>query len=405
MRVLFLTQVLPYPLDAGPKVRAYYTLRHLARRGHAVTLLSFVRDSDTEAALDHLREYCTQVLAVPLRRTVLGEALGGIRSLATREPFLITRDHFPAMLRAAQAAADGVDVIHADQLWMAPYALAAARAHGGRPRLVLDQHNAVFLIPQRMADSARNLPLRLAYQRETALMRAFECRVCQLFDQVVTVTEQDRDTLLGLYPTGAAPGPWPAIPICIEPPDDCPLRVEPCPDELLFVGGMHWPPNADGVQWFAREVLPLARQAAPHLRFTAVGKAPPAVAALGSDYIQLPGYVDDLGPYWAGRPTFVVPLRAGGGMRVKIIEAWGQGLPVVSTTIGAEGLACRPGENILLADTPGDFADAILQLQQDPQLAARVGQGGRETVQQHYDWRRTYSAWDQVYQPARAATT
>jgi glycosyltransferase involved in cell wall biosynthesis len=402
MRLLFLTQVLPYPLDAGPKVRAYYTLRHLVERGHQVTLASFVRPSDSPAALAHLEGLCEAVVTVPLQRTRRREALALGRSLLTGAPLLIARDHAAPMHRALQRLArqSRFDAIHADQLWMAPYALAAhdaARRAGHAPRLVLDQHNAVFLVPRRMAAAARHPLLRWAYNREAAQMARYEARLCRRFDHVVTVTHEDRLTLRQLYRGGRLPNFAGTIPICVDTQAVTPRPVAAAPD-IVFVGGMHWPPNADGAEWFVRQVLPRVRAAVPAAKFWAVGKVPPAVAqALGGDAVHLPGYVPDLQPWWDRARLFVVPLRAGGGMRVKILDAWMRGLPVVSTRIGAEGLACADGEDILLADTPEAFAAAVTRVLADAGLAECLAQAGRRTVQREYDWRRVYPAWDRIY--------
>jgi glycosyltransferase involved in cell wall biosynthesis len=161
---------------------------------------------------------------------------------------------------------------------------------------------------------------------------------------------------------------------------------------------MHWPPNADGVTWFAEEVLPLIIKALPNARFTAVGKQPPRRTGAASPAgLNLPGYVKELQPFWERSAAFVVPLRAAGGMRVKILDAWARGLPVISTTIGAEGLAWVEGENLLIADTAADFAAAVTRVLTLPDLAARLAQGGRATVEQHYDWRTAYAAWDAIY--------
>lgn len=404
MRILFLSQVLPYPLDAGPKVRSYYTLRHLAERGHAVTLVSFVRGSDTAEAVKHLQDYCERVITVPLKRTPWQDARAIGRSLLSAEPLLIARDHIAAMHTCIQslAGSDHFDAVHADQLWMAPYALVArdrAERERRKPRLILDQHNAVFLIPRRMAAQARNPLTRWVYHRESALMAAFEARTCLAFDRVVTVTEEDQQYLLQLYQNGHMPCFAAVIPICMDPGPAPDVRQMTEAAETLFIGGMHWPPNADGVEWFAHQVLPAVIARVPSVRFTAVGKQPPSSlqAEALAGRVDAPGYVDELQPFWERSRVFVVPLRAGGGMRVKILDAWARGVPVVSTTVGAEGLAYSPGENLLLADSASEFAEAVVQLLTDQALADRLARGGRATLEQHYDWRTVYAAWDSVY--------
>jgi polysaccharide biosynthesis protein PslH len=401
VNILFLTQVLPYPLDAGPKVRAYYVLRHLAGQ-HAVTLATFVRGSDSPQALSHVQSLVARLVTSPIKRSTWQEVLAIGRSALSGEPVLIARDRAPEMnaLLRRLAAETPFDAIHADQLWMAPYALAAgARARNGRPRprLVLDQHNAVHLIPGRLAESAANPVMRFGWRREARQMARYEAAICRSFDRVVTVTDADREALGSLYPESRRPA-FTVIPICI---DSQAAQPRPRPDTpgILFLGGMHWPPNADGARWFAEAILPAICAVEPHARFLAVGRQPPE-SLLRPDragWIEAPGYVDDPEPYWARSQVFVVPLRAGGGMRVKILDAWAQGLPIVSTTIGAEGLTYRAGADILIADTPEALAEAVLSILQDADLARRLAAAGRATVEQRYDWRRTYPAWDAIY--------
>jgi len=401
VNILFLTQVLPYPLDAGPKMRAYFVLRHLAEQ-HAVTLATFVRGSDSAQALAHVQSLVARLVTCPIKRSGWQEAAAIGRSALSGEPVLIARDRVPAMyaLLRQLAAETPFDAVHADQLWMAPYALAAsARAAAGRqrPRLVLDQHNAVYLIPRRLAESAANPVMRLGWRREARQMARYEAAICRAFDQVVTVTDADRAALDRLYPDGQRPS-FTVIPICI---DTQAVRPRPRAEApgILFLGGMHWPPNADGARWFADVILPAILAREPRARFLAVGRQPPE-GLLRPDragHIEAPGYVTDPEPYWAVSQVFVVPLRSGGGMRVKILEAWAQGLPIVSTTIGAEGLTYRAGEDILIADTPEAFADAVVSILNDADLARRLAAAGRATVERCYDWQRTYPAWDPIY--------
>ena len=147
MNILLLTQVLPYPLDAGPKTRAYYVLRYLAQK-HNVTLVSFVRATDTPAAVEHLAEYCSAVHTVPIVRSPVRDARFLAESLLTNQPFIIARDRSDAMRSLLAKLLEGsaaFDAIHADQLWMAPYVEYAHSLAQRKPLRVLDQHNAVFL--------------------------------------------------------------------------------------------------------------------------------------------------------------------------------------------------------------------------------------------------------------------
>ncbi len=169
MRILFLAQLLPWPLDAGPKIRAYYVLRHLAAAGHEITLVCFVRPSDSESDVRCLGHICRSVETVPLRRSRWQDLCDGVRSLGSDKPFLILRDQVRSMDERVQQIADGrsFDAVHADQLWMAPY---GARCLSG-PLKVLDQHNAVFRVPERLAANAGNPILRALLRREAGEAR------------------------------------------------------------------------------------------------------------------------------------------------------------------------------------------------------------------------------------------
>ncbi len=487
MNILFLTQVLPYPLDAGPKVRAYYMLRHLAGR-HRVTLVSFVRPDDRPEYVAHLQGIAHAVHTVPIRRSAWRNIRAGVKGLLTGLPMVIARDEIPEMaaLLRRLVAETRFDVIHADQLSMAGWGLLAARGAGetqpaaasmatdvaldagarpgpqqatasagaldagachgtqripqqaaasagaldagachgtqqaatsARPRTLLDEHNAIYHLAERMAAEATGLR-RLLMRREAAAFRRYEAAILHAYDAVLAVTEEDRALLLELLSGFQPPmsnlrlpdDKITVIPICVAPEAVQPVSraiQTPSPQSaignpptILHLGTMFWPPNVTGVLWFARQVLPLIWQQAPEARFIVVGKNPPAeVQALAADpRIEVTGYVADPWPYLEAADVFVVPLFSGGGMRVKIVDAWLWGLPVVSTPIGAEGIAVRDGENILLAADAAGFAAATLRLLADPDLNTRLRVAGRRWVEEHYAWQVVYRRVDAVYE-------
>lgn len=403
--ILLLTQVLPYPLDAGPKVRAYYMLRYLAQR-HQVTLVSFVRADDRPEYVQHLAGLCHAVHTVPMVRSTARNVRAGLQGLATGLPMIVARDDVPemsALLRRLVRETD-FDVVHADQLSMAWYALLAAEAAPHRPKTLLDAHNAIYKLTERMADESGGLR-RIIARREAGAFRRYEADMVRRFDALLTVTEEDRGLLLDLLDEperSLQAAKFTTVPICVDPAttppiDHSPLTVTPL--TILHLGTMFWPPNVAGVLWFAREVLPLIWQQAPEARFVVVGKNPPAeVQALAADpRVQVTGYVADPLPYLQAADVFVVPLHSGGGMRVKILDAWLWGLPIVSTPIGAEGIELQEGENILLAGDPAAFAAATVRLLHDPQLNQRLRSQGRRWVEQTYAWQVVYRRVDAVY--------
>jgi glycosyltransferase involved in cell wall biosynthesis len=401
-QILYLTNVLPYPLDSGPKIRAYYVLRHLAPR-HEVTLVSFVREDDHPSHVMHLREVCREVHTVRMQRSRVRDARALLVSVLSGQPALVLRDEVGAMhaLLGRLVREGSFDVVHADQTSMAQYALRARAQAGGSMRTVLDAHNALYRIPERMAARARNPVMRGLLRREARLMARYERETYARFDHVVFVTDVDRQVLGRQM---AQQVPQSTIPICIDPQAEPLVARVPRPGAITHLGTMFWPPNVEGVLWFGREVLPRVRAEVPEARFVVIGKQPPpAVQALATGDaaaggVTVTGYVDDPTPYLADTAAFIVPLHAGGGMRVKIVDAWRWGMPVVSTTIGAEGIDVRDGENILVADTAEAFAGAVIRLLQEPALGERLRSDGRHWVEEHYDWRTVYARWDGVYE-------
>jgi len=401
-RVIFLTQVFPYPLDAGPKVRAYHMLRHLSEQ-HEITLVSFVRDDDRPEAIEHVRSICRAVHTVPMQRSTWRNLRAAGKGLLTGLPIVMARDEIEEMRKIVHrlASSNTFDAVHADQLSMSAYGLLAAQE--GRLPALLDEHNAIYLLAQRMISGERNWTRRAVMAREARAFASYETRTCQAYDAVLTVTPEDRQHLLALYPPEqqeALRDKFTVVPISVDPDAirAVPHRPGVAPT-ILHVGTMFWPPNVAGVLWFAREVLPLVHQRLPEARFVVVGKAPPPdVQALAADpRIVITGYVAELEPHLAEADVFVVPLHAGGGMRVKILDAWLWGLPIVSTPIGAEGIDVRDGKNILLAGDAPAFASAVCQLLTDDNLNRRVRVSGRNWVERNYSWQAVYQKVDQVY--------
>lgn len=401
MNILFLSQVLPYPLDAGPKVRSYYVLRYLAQQ-HSVTLVAFSRATDTPAALAHLESFCRAVHTIPLKRSRLQDARHLAVSFLRARPFLVVRDDLSEMYRMLREVVDesAFDVVHADQLSMAHYALTVPSM-----KRVLDQHNAVWTIIARLAENEASRAKKMVMLREARLMREYEEQACARFDQVVTVTEQDKNSLT--FPLHPSRAPIRTIPICIDPDAIRPLPFDPKGRDLICIGGMFYPPNVDGMLWFASEVLPRIWRESPDTRFWVIGARPdPKLRALaqGEPRILVTGYVDNPTEYLSRGAAFVVPLRAGGGMRVKILDAWARGVPIISTTIGAEGIALKKDDNILIADTPAEFAEAALHLIQDRAFGQRIAENGRRWVEVQYAWRTIYRMWDVIYDSASPAS-
>lgn len=393
MKVLLLTQVLPYPPDSGPKIKTYHVLRYLAER-HEVTLASFIRSEDEQKKADALREFCAAVHTAPMQRTIPAEIKGLGISLLTGEPWMMARDRRGDMARLVDRldAEHHFDVAHADQLNMGQYALRLPRA-----RKVLDLHNALWQLYHRFCETMPAGPRKWLLGRDWKLLKRYEGEMCRRFDAVLAVTDEDRRALLD---AANAPIDIGVIPIAIDTQAMQPVPRSPEARDVLHIGTMYWPPNIEGVLWFARAVWPQVKASVPGARFVIVGARPPLevqALAQADASIVVTGYVDDPVEYFRRTAVTLVPIRAGSGMRVKILEAFARGLPLVSTSIGYEGIDAKPGEHLLAADDTPSFAQAVIRLLTDPDLGTRLSVNARRLAESKYDYRAACQPLDAIY--------
>ncbi len=393
MNVLILTQVLPYPPDSGPKIKTYNVIKYLAQR-HRVTLVSFVR-GDQSKDVQHLENYCQAVHTVPILRGAMRNAWYMGLSFLTRQPFLMIRDDRKAMRELIDrlSAEQTFDVAHADQLNMGQY---AKRVPGAFK--VLDTHNALWLLYQRLYKTMSRGPQKWLLGRDWRLLQSYEGRLVREFDAVMAVSHEDK---AALQQAAGRPIDITVIPIAIDTDEVGFVEREAEPKHILHIGTMYWPPNIDGVQWFINQIYPLVRQQRPDVQLDIVGSRPPAdlLALNESDRgINVTGYVADPAPYQQQAAALIVPLRSGGGMRVKILNALSEGIPIVSTTLGYEGIEVSPGQDILVGDSPREFADQVLRLLNDPALGRQLAANGRKLAQEKYDYRHVCRPLDKVYE-------
>jgi glycosyltransferase involved in cell wall biosynthesis len=411
MRILFLTQIVPYPPDAGPKVKTWHVLRYLVDRGHDVVLDTFVREEELEF-VNTLRELCTEVNTIPIKRSRLLDVRYWLKSQLNDRPFLIERDDITAMRRLVreQLSTGSIDVFHADQLTMTQYAL--DNKVSSQPFTVFDAHNAVWSIVERMHDNAA-IYLKPVLKLEAKRIKQYEGMIIEKFNHTLAVTDVDRNALIeasktfinssisnqdvhsvDLYPKVSI------FPITVDTEKLLPINRLHGSKNILTLGSLHYPPNADGILWFVKEVFPLIREREHEATLTIIGKHPP------QDLIQLTknepnicvtGYVHDLKPYMEAAAIIVVPVRAGSGMRVRILEAFAQAMPVVTTTIGIEGIQAIDGIDVLVQDTNTGFASAVIQLLTNGALQMQLATNGRRIARELYDWKTGLKGLDEIY--------
>lgn len=410
MRILFLTQIIPYPPNAGPRVKTWHVLRYLYERGHDVTLASYVREEE-RPYVAKLNEVCTAVHTVPITRSRVADVGYWLQSHLSGRPFLIERDDLAGMRHLVQRllAEQDFDVVHADQLTMTQFALDAKKGGGQRrPFIIFDAHNATWSIWERMRQNAPWF-LKPVYQLEENRIKRYEGMLVEAFDHTMVVIDPDRDLLLAGVKNGNTAvlnSRISSIPIAVDAEVLQPITRQPGSRNILTLGTLSYPPNADGIRWFLQEVFPLVQQQVPGVTLTVIGKNPPAdfvqLAEQSGGAIEVTGYVDDLTPYMAAAALMVVPVRAGSGMRVRLLEAFARAMPTVTTTIGLEGIIAEADKEILLADDPQSFATATVQLLNNPELQEKLARNGRNLAEARYDWRAVLKLMDNVYAQAEA---
>jgi glycosyltransferase involved in cell wall biosynthesis len=254
-------------------------------------------------------------------------------------------------------------------------------------RTILFTHNVEAEIWRRHADAASNpIAKRLLAQQWSRMLR-FEGDALSRFDLVLAVSDVDRDTFERLYPHRLRTSAH-VVQTGVDTDYFTPSNAAPTPGRMVFTGSMDWLPNEDAMVYFCREILPRIRQAEPAASLSIVGRAPtPGVRKLAEDHgVQVTGRVDDVRPHVAEASVYVVPLRIGGGTRLKIFEAMSMGKAVVSTAIGAEGLPVSDGHDIVISDDPARFADAVVRLMRDAQQRTALEHAARRLMVDHYDW-------------------
>ena len=355
-------------------------------RHHNVTLITTHGPEDDPQGLARELPDCHQVISVPYNVPKRGSAefpLAVARSWFSRYPVDLWKWHVPGVRDQVRELVENgmVDLCVADFLFAA-----ANVPFGGDVPVVLFEHNVEYLIWKRLSALERSPWKRALFALEWRKLRRCEADACKTADLTIAVSEEDRQRLSDLAP-GAGTG---SIPTGVDTSYFQPAGRPEIPARLVFSGSMDWHPNEDAVVYFGESILPLVRQQVPHASFVVVGRNPTrrlrdAATRLG---MIITGTVDDVRPFLDEGSVYVVPLRAGSGTRMKIFEALGMAKAVVSTTVGAEGLALTPGREFIAADEPRSFADAVVSLINDEDRRRELGQAGRSLVVERYSWKK-----------------
>ena len=395
MRILWLKTELLHPVDKGGKIRTYHMLKELKPWSH-ITYLTLDDGTASPDARERAAEYCHELVCVPHHtrpKFSAGFYAELALNLASPLPYFMKKYESAQMRReiAERARRDRFDLLVCDFLQPSVNVPMDVRS-----ATVLFQHNVEAMIWKRHYEVRTN-PLKKAYlYGQWRKTHAYERVACRRFDQVVAVSREDREVIQREYgieavadiPTGVDTGYFRPRGIA---------RREP--HNLVFTGSMDWLPNEDAIQYFTKEIMPLIKQSVPDVTLTVVGRNPyPSLLELSKrdPSIIVTGRVEDVRPYMESAAAYVVPLRIGGGTRLKIYEAMAMEKPIISTTVGAEGLPVCDGTELLLADTPEAFADAVVRIITNEAFAQELGARAAATVRKQFGWDQVAASFAEI---------
>jgi glycosyltransferase involved in cell wall biosynthesis len=390
MNALVVTPFLPYPLVFGGAIRLYHLMRMLSTFSD-VSLLSYRSWSD-EDPTPHLEQMCSRVVissAKPMNRRALRA-----RSLVSRRSYQYLAHQSRSFQQELDAlvARDRYDIVLVEMTPMGQFDLPPEALR------ILDLQNIEHELVERRALNTPGSLRRQALNHEAHKVRQEELDICGRFDLLLATSDREADIIR----TWGAP----RVETMVNTVDTMrfALRDERdiAPPRLAFIGVPHVDANRDGIRYFMTEIFPLIRQAAPDVSVDIVGgNPPPDIRAFDSiPGVNVTGYVKDIRDYMATASALVVPLRSGGGTRLKILEGLSFGVPTISSSIGAEGLELEDREHIVVADDPQSFSAAVLEVLRDEELRSHLRITGRKFVEENYDWRSQASRLRRIVEDA-----
>jgi glycosyltransferase involved in cell wall biosynthesis len=401
MTIIFISPMVPYPLQSGDALRIYHQLRHLARR-HAVILVCVSDGSDYSRSKAHLEGFCREVQIFPRDREPAWFQLPGVIAGFLRGvPFKVKYGSSRASRRFMRELTERepVEAVICSCIETVQHLQSLPADFAGRT--VLDLQNVSFFQCLRIYRQERLLAGKIRQFLNWFPFIDFEPRMAAACDAAVVVSDVDRQLLsafrpldnLWIAPNGVDVTGIPPIPSLTDAPD------------ILYLGSLGYPPNAEAAITLAREIMPLIRRQILDARLAIVGRnPPPEVLNLNAEPgVSVHADVPEVAPYYRQSRVLAVPLKAGGGTRLKILEAMAYGLPVVSSSIGCEGIEAVPGRDILVADEPGAFAEAVVGLLRSPEKCRDMRQNARQLVEERYDWDRVMAVYDDILAAPRRA--
>jgi glycosyltransferase involved in cell wall biosynthesis len=397
MKHLLICPNFPYPPDSGASIRTFNLLKRLAQR-HEIDLIAVNEGTVQGDHIDELKKYCTNVYLASLDKNlkilqwarVTGRLLKG-------EPFhtkyVASRELEKLIWKATRD--QSYDIVQFEHSHMARHFKFVHPQQ--RAKSVLMMHNVASIQFYRMSGAERRVSNKIKYFLTWFPMLRWEPKIASKFHKIIVASEVDRIILKVLQP---------GLDISVVPNGIDSRMCQPCINggqrekNILIVGSMDYAPNVDAVMYFYREIFPVIREKMPECTLTIVGrKIPDDIQRLKADAkVMVEANVKEVGPYYRKAIVSAVALRSGGGTRLKILESMAFGIPVVSTSIGCEGLEIKNGQDILIADTPAEFANRVLEVIRSPVLWDKISRNARKVVEEKYDWDQIAETLEGIYE-------
>jgi len=393
LNILFFSTESPFPLDHGHHLRTYHVLKALAQ-DHCIHFIAFTKNQEYIKYKQELEELCESVNFFPLRFQGWRQIILALQNLFSPLPLSARKYYDPQVAAHIKRliVEVNIDLVHLDLLHLAHY-----RKDLGSLPSILVNHNVESLRVLRWSKVEQNPLLKYFLRYQYFKLKNFEKRVCRDFDRCTVVSDYDKNVLSELCDGGS----FVTIPNGVDAKYFRVSNQKILPNTLVWTGSMSGPYNRDAVSYFLKEIWPLIQSRLPDAKVTFVGSSPSKILkklSLQAANIEYTGYVEDIRPFVDRAAVFIAPLRCGSGTKVKVLNAMSQAKAVLTTSIGAEGIDARLGEEIMIADEPADFADQAIYLLQNPHEAKKIGQRARKVIEEKYDWQVINTQIRKVYQ-------
>jgi len=377
VKILEITTRLPYPPTDGGKLVTFSIVKYLALRGHDITLICF---GDKVKKVPELEKYCK---LITIRKNIKTNVMSLLFNLFLDIPYGPSKYHSRIIGEKInnEIKRNIYDIIQLDHLHTAYYGPFIKKKYN--LPVILQEHNIENMIMKRYYENQKNIFVKSYAYLQYKKLYKYESKICEIFNRCFMITKIDEKIIKDMNSNIKTS----VVPAGVDTSYFYPIKLRKEEFSLVSVASMNWLPNIEAINWFCKEVLPLVKKKIPKIKLYIVGKEPPnSIRNLANHNVFITGFVKDVREYIAKGQIFIVPLKTGSGMRIKILNSLAMGKAIVSTSVGCEGIEVTDGENIFIADSKEEFTEKILCLLNNESKRKRLGENGLKLVKKKYRW-------------------